>query len=80
MIRIDKLVEKIYGFASVRSAKSWILTPVVGGLFAVFTWLFIAIPVNLELYLKFPVILSPPVNYYISAPFFVTGLPISLLS
>jgi protein-S-isoprenylcysteine O-methyltransferase Ste14 len=74
MIRIDKILEKVYDIASVRSAKNWFLTPVVGGMFALFTSLFIIIPVNLENQIRFPVLLTRPLNVYVSAPFFLAGI------
>lgn len=77
---IDRSIEWIYSHASKRTAGSWILTPVVGTLFSLFTSLFVYVPIKLERMLEFPVFISVPLKYYIATPLAAAGVLMMIIT
>lgn len=73
-----KIINIIYKIATGSSGKRAILTPVVGGIFTIVTFLFAAVPVYLERFFRNPEFLTAPLNYILCLPFLITGIVLGL--
>ncbi len=70
----DNAIEKIHKIATGDKKRRKVLAFFVGSAFAVVTYLFAAIPVYLDDVMNNTGFILPPLNYFISAPLFVTGI------
>ena len=71
-------LENIYTVSARYPKYKVILTPIIGGLFSIFTALFVIVPVQIEKIFNIPNLWSSPVNYIISAPLILTGILLML--
>jgi len=70
----EKQIEILYKAATSSRKVRLLLTPVGPTIFFSFVALFIFISLQLDKFLRFPKLFSPPFNLIISVPFFVGGL------
>jgi protein-S-isoprenylcysteine O-methyltransferase Ste14 len=70
---IEGAIKKIYAISTGNPLKKVILTPIVGGSFAVATALFIIIPIQIEKVYNIPAFWNAPVNYIIGLPLIILG-------
>ena len=67
-------INKISSIASGSLPKKIIFAPIVGTIFSIITYLFVAVPVYLDTLLKIPKLWQEPLNYFLSLPFFIIGI------
>jgi len=74
----EKIINIIHKIATGNTTKRTILAPVVGGTFAILTFLFAAIPVYLDRIYDIPVFIPLPLSYLLSLPPAAAGIILSI--
>jgi protein-S-isoprenylcysteine O-methyltransferase Ste14 len=74
----EKIINIIHQIATGSRTKRTILAPIVGGTFAILTFLFAAIPVYLDRIFDIPGFISQPLNYVLSLPPAAAGIILSI--
>jgi len=70
---ISQFIKKLYLNTEGGPLKRIALSLLIGGLFTIFTALFLIVPIRLEQYLGIPVLIISPFNYIIGWPLIIVG-------
>ncbi|MCI0449651.1 MAG: isoprenylcysteine carboxylmethyltransferase family protein [Chlorobi bacterium] len=76
----DKAINKIYSIATGIRWKRVTLAPIIGSIFFTITCMFVIVPIWLDRFFAIPQLWAKPLNYFLSFPFLILGIILSLWS
>lgn len=74
----ENIINTINRIATGNKIKRRLLAPLVGGTFAVVTFLFAAVPVYIDNFMNNAGVISTPLNYIISLPLYAIGITLMI--